>query len=83
MIETRKSKGKHGKRFDEINVVKRYFSRIFTVLSKETREKLNKLNISEDEKKRLIKDLGFLKKEKQTEYLEEFRSLFNHLKKEQ
>ena len=59
------------KNFEEIGVVKKYFSRIFTVLSKEIRTKLINLNISERVKKIIVKDLAFLAEEKQNEYLEE------------
>jgi len=59
--------------FEDIGVVKKYFSRIFTVLSKEVREKLMNLNISEKVKKIVIKDLAFLTEEKQKEYLDELK----------
>ena len=57
--------------FEEINVVRKYFARIFTVLSNEIREKLINANISEKVKKILLKDLAFLTEEKQNEYLDE------------
>lgn len=59
--------------FEDIGVVKKYFSRIFTVLSKEVREKLKNLNVSEKVKKIVIKDLAFLTEEKQKEYLDELK----------
>jgi len=59
--------------FEDIGVVKKYFSRIFTALSKEIREKLMNLNISEKVKKIIIKDLAFLTEEKQKEYLDELK----------
>ena len=59
--------------FEEIGVIKRYFSRIFTVLSVEIREKLLNLNLSEKVKKIIIKDLAFLTEQKQNEYLDEFK----------
>lgn len=58
---------------EDIGVVKKYFSRIFTVLSKEVREKLLNLNLSEKVKKLVIKDLAFLTEEKQNEYLDELK----------
>lgn len=61
------------KNFEDIGIVKKYFSRIFTVLSKEIREKLMNLNISEKIKKIVIKDLAFLTEEKQKEYLDELK----------
>jgi len=59
--------------FEEIGVIKRYFSRIFTVLSVEIREKLLNLNLSEKVKKIIIKDLAFLTEQKQNDYLDEFK----------
>ena len=56
---------------EEIPEVKRYFSRIYTVLSKEVREKLKKLAIPKEKKKKIKKQLAFLSKEKQIEYLDE------------
>ncbi|MFX0071166.1 MAG: hypothetical protein ACFFAO_08755 [Candidatus Hermodarchaeota archaeon] len=64
-------------KFEEINVVKKYFSKIFTVLSKEIREKLMNLNFSEKVKKIIIKELAFLSEEKQEEYLEELNNLYD------
>jgi len=58
---------------EDIRVVKKYFSRIFTVLSNEVREKLMNLNISEKVKKIVIKDLAFLTEDKQKEYLDELK----------
>jgi len=57
--------------FEDIGIIKKYFSRIFNVLSKEIREKLININISEKVKKILLKDLAFLTEEKQKEYLDE------------
>ena len=57
--------------FEEIKVVRKYFARIFTVLSHEIREKVINANISEKVKKILLKDLAFLTEEKQNEYLDE------------
>ncbi|TFG06172.1 MAG: hypothetical protein EU539_08320 [Promethearchaeota archaeon] len=62
---------------EEIDVVKKYFSRIFTVLSKATREKLMNLNFSEGVKKLIIKELAFLSEEKQKEYLDELNRLYD------
>jgi hypothetical protein len=59
--------------FEEIGVIKRYFSRIFNVLSVEIREKLLNLNLSEKVKKIIIKDLAFLTEQKQNDYLDEFK----------
>ena len=65
--------GDSDENFEDIGVVKKYFSRIFTVLSKEVRDKLLGLNLSEKVKKIVIKDLAFLTEEKQKEYLDELK----------
>ena len=57
--------------FDKLDVVKRYFSRIFTVLSKDVREQLMNLNLPKDELKEVKKELAFLSEEKQKEFLKE------------
>lgn len=57
--------------FEEIEEVKRYFARKYSVLSKEIREKLKHLNISQKKKKSLKKELAFLPEEKQHKYLDE------------
>ncbi len=57
--------------FEKIEVVKKYFYRIFSILSKEVREELNKLNLSKDELKEIKKELAFLPEEKQIEFLKE------------
>ena len=59
--------------FEDIGVIKKYFSRIFTVLSTEVREKLLNLNLSEKVRKLVIKELAFLTEEKQNEYLDELK----------
>ena len=57
--------------FDKLDVVKRYFYRIFTVLSKDVREQLMNLNLPKDELKEVKKELAFLSEEKQKQYLKE------------
>ena len=57
--------------FEKLEVVKKYFHRIFTTLSKEVREELMKLNVSKDELKEIKKELAFLLEEKQLEFLKE------------
>ncbi|MFW9952852.1 MAG: hypothetical protein ACFFKA_22250 [Candidatus Thorarchaeota archaeon] len=57
--------------FEKLDVIKRYFYRIFTVLSKEVREQLTNLNLSKDELKEVKKELAFLSEEKQKEFLNE------------
>ena len=61
----------NNKNFEEIKTVKKYFARIFTILSKEIREKLLNLNVSEEKRKKIKKELAFLSKKKQKEYLDE------------
>ncbi len=57
--------------FEKLEVVKKYFIRIFTILSKEVKEELIKLNLSKDELKEIKKELAFLPEEKQIEFLKE------------
>ena len=59
------------KELEEIEEVKRYFSRKYSVLSKEIREKLKHLNIPQKKKKALEKELAFLPEKKQHKYLDE------------
>lgn len=51
--------------------MKKYFSRIYTVLKPDIRDRLEDLNISEKKRKKLKKELAFLSEEKQYEYLDE------------
>ena len=57
--------------FEKLDVVKRYFHRVFTVLSKEVRDQLMNLNLSKDELKEVKKELAFLSEEQQKEFLKE------------
>ncbi|MHA1149591.1 MAG: hypothetical protein ACTSR8_15255 [Promethearchaeota archaeon] len=57
-------------------VVKEYFSRIFTILSKDLREKIKDLKISKKEKNELLKELAFLSAEQQAKYIESIISLY-------
>ena len=57
--------------FETLDVVKRYFQKIFTVISKDVREQLMDLNLSKGELKEVKKELVFLPEEKQKEYLNE------------
>jgi len=63
---------------EDIPEIKKYFSRIYTILSKEIREKLRDLNLSKEKKKKIKKELAFLSKDKQIEYLDELIRLNNH-----
>ena len=60
--------------FERIGVVKKYFSRMYTVLKPEIRERLEDLNIPDKRKKKITKELAFLSEEKQYEYLDELES---------
>ncbi|UCC20002.1 MAG: hypothetical protein JSV62_01600 [Promethearchaeota archaeon] len=57
--------------FEDLPEVKKYFMRIFTVLSKEIRERLKILNVSKEQKRKIKKELAFLSKDKQLEFLDE------------
>ncbi len=57
--------------FEKYEVVKRYFARIFNVLSKEIRQELLKLDLTEKELKEIKSELGFLSEEQQKKYIKE------------
>ncbi|MHA1461111.1 MAG: hypothetical protein ACTSO8_06475 [Promethearchaeota archaeon] len=57
--------------FEKFDIIKKYFSRIFAVLSKDVREQLMNLNLPKDELKEVKKELAFLSEEKQKEFLKE------------
>ncbi len=59
------------KDLEDIPEIKKYFMRIYTVLSKEIRDKLKLLDLDKDKKKKIKRELAFLSKDKQIEYLEE------------
>jgi len=59
------------KDIEEIPEIKKYFMRIYTVLSKDIRERLKNLDLPKEKKKKIKKELAFLSKEKQIEYLDE------------
>ncbi len=63
---------------EDIPEIKKYLSRIYTILSKEIREKLKDLDVSKEKKKEIKKELAFLSKDKQIEYLDELIQLNNH-----
>ena len=72
-----KELGENGE-LEEIPEIKKYFSRIYTTLSKDIREKLRDLDLSKEKKKKIKKELAFLTKDKQMEYLDELIQLNNH-----
>jgi len=53
--------------FEKLDVIKKYFQKIFTVMSKDVREQLMDLNLSKGELKEVKKELVFLPDEKQKE----------------
>ena len=57
--------------FEKYEVVKRYFSRIFTVLSKEVRQELLELDLTKEQLKEVKKELAFLPEDRQKEYIKE------------
>lgn len=57
-------------------LVKQYFSKIFTVLSKDIRKQIKDLDIPEEEKKDLLKELAYLTKEEQIKYIEALINLY-------
>ncbi len=62
------------KDLEDVPEIKKYFLRIYTVLSKEIREKLKQLNLDKEKKKKIKRELAFLSREKQIEYLDELNS---------
>ena len=63
----------NNKDLEEIPEIKKYFSKIYAVLSKDIRDKLKQLNVSKEKLKKIRKVLAFLPKKKQNEYLDEFK----------
>jgi len=62
------------KDLEDIPEIKKYFLRVYTVLSKEIREKLKQLDLDKEKKKKIKKELAFLSREKQIEYLDELNN---------
>jgi len=56
--------------FDKIDVVKKYFSKEFSILSGEIRERLKSIEIPKKEKEELLRELAFLTKKRQREIIE-------------
>ena len=63
-----------GTTFDRLDLVKRYFSRIFNTLSKEVREELLELDLNKEEEKEIKKELAFLPEDKQKLFLKEIKT---------
>ena len=60
-------------------MVKQYFTKIFTVLSEDTRRKLLELDIPQEDKKTLLKELAYLAKEEQLKYIESIKQLYKEI----
>ncbi|TFG00626.1 MAG: zinc ribbon domain-containing protein [Promethearchaeota archaeon] len=57
-------------------LVKKYFSKIFTILSKDIKEKIKDLDLSKKEKKEILRELAFLSREKQVKYINAVVNLY-------
>ena len=62
-------------------LVKEYFSKIFSVLSKDLRVHISNLKISKKEKRELLEELAFLTKEEQIKYIEVLVDLYKEIPK--
>ncbi|MHA1625448.1 MAG: hypothetical protein ACTSWH_09990 [Promethearchaeota archaeon] len=60
-------------------MVKKYFTKIFTVLSKDIRKLLLELDIPQEDKMVLIKELAYLAKEEQLKYIESVKQLYKEI----
>jgi len=60
-------------------MVKKYFTKIFTVLSKDIRKILLELDIPQEEKMALLKELAYLAKEEQYKYIESIKQLYKEI----
>ncbi len=57
--------------FEKLDVIKTYFSKVYSVLSEEVRDKLLNLKITKEELKCILKRIAFLPKDKQIMFIEE------------
>lgn len=62
-------------------VVKEYFSKIFSILSKDLREQINDLDIPKKERKELLQELAFLAEEEQEKYIAGLHALYSEFPK--
>ena len=62
-------------------LVKEYFSKIFTLLSKDLIQEISNLDISKEEKRELLEELAFLTKEEQVKYVEALADLYKDIPK--
>ena len=63
--------------FDELEEVKRYFKRNYSIISERDREMLINLDLPKKRKKFIIKALAFLPEKKQIKYIEELCRISN------
>ncbi len=70
-----------GRNENEKKVVKKYFSKIFNVLSKSIRKKILDLKIPRKDKKLLIEELAFLTEKEQVKYIEAIEELYREIPK--
>ena len=66
---------------EDNETVKRYFSRNFAVLDDKIREKLINLDIPKRKLRKLKKELAFLPKEQQNEYIDELYRIYHNVLK--
>lgn len=62
-------------------LIKEYFTKIFSVLSKDIKNEIKKLKISKKEKNELLKEIAFLTREEQVKYIEAIISLYQDIPK--
>lgn len=62
--------------FEKLDVVKKYFARIFTVLHRDLRKDFLRIDFPKSDQKKLLKELAFLTKEEQLIYLDEMREIY-------
>lgn len=62
-------------------LVKEYFSKIFSLLSKDLIQGISNLDISKEEKRELLEELAFLTKEEQVKYVETLADLYKDIPK--
>ncbi|TFF95504.1 MAG: hypothetical protein EU544_02625 [Promethearchaeota archaeon] len=62
-------------------VVKSYFSKIFSILSKDVRKQIIELKIPKEEKKQLLQELAFLTAEQQLKYIETISDIYKEIPK--
>ncbi len=62
-------------------LVKEYFSKIFTLLSKDLRKQITDLKVSKKEKRELLQELAFLTQEEQVKYIDSLVNLYKEIPK--